>query len=183
VTQGPSVIACFDPVNGTCPTGCAACVCTAPTTPIATPAGDRPISELHVGDLVYSMDRGQLALVPIARVHREPVTSTHRMVELRLAHGVSLLVSPSHPTADGRTFGALAAGDRLDGVPVAGARLVGYDQPFTYDILPASDSGTYFAGGVLIGSTLARSQGGGQLTERSAGSLRRASIAPGGFGR
>ena len=29
-------------------------------------------------------------------------------------------------------------------------------QPFTYDILPDSDSGTYFAGGTLIGSTLCK---------------------------
>lgn len=35
VTLGPSVIGCFDPVDGTCPTGCAACVCAAPSTPIA----------------------------------------------------------------------------------------------------------------------------------------------------
>jgi hypothetical protein len=176
VTQGPSYTACFDPVGGTCPTGCAACVCTAPTTPIATPAGDRPIAELRAGDLVYSIDRGRLVAVPIARVHREPVTSTHRMVELRLAHGVTLLVSPSHPTADGRVFGDLAAGDRLDGVAVVGARTVGYDQPFTYDILPASDTGAYFAGGVLIGSTLARSDGIGTASPRSPATERRASF-------
>ena len=32
---------------------------------------------------------------------------------------------------------------------------VPYRHEYTYDILPASDSGTYFAGGVLVGSTLA----------------------------
>ena len=32
---------------------------------------------------------------------------------------------------------------------------IAYDQPFTYDILPDSDSGAYFAASVLIGSTLA----------------------------
>jgi hypothetical protein len=151
-------------------------VCAAPTTPIATPAGDRPISELRVGDLVYSIDHGRLVAVPIARVHREPVTSAHRMVELRLAHGATLVVSPGHPTADGRRFSDLAAGARLDGVAVLGARLVGYDQPFTYDILPASDTGAYFAGGVLIGSTLARSEGVGELSPLAGVSERRASL-------
>jgi hypothetical protein len=34
---------------------------------------------------------------------------------------------------------------------VIGARLVDYEQPFTYDILPDSDWGSYFAGGTLIG--------------------------------
>jgi hypothetical protein len=180
--MGVSVTGCFDPVNGTCPIGCAACTCAAPTTPIATPAGDRPIADLKVGDLVYSIDHGRLALVPIANVHREPVTSAHRMVELRLDHGATLLVSPQHPTADGRSFGALAAGDRLDGVPVIGARLVAYDQPFTYDILPASDSGTYFAGGVLIGSTLAGSRSESTTSLGRPGSLRRASLASGATG-
>lgn len=30
-----------------------------------------------------------------------------------------------------------------------------YRHAFTYDILPASDTGAYFAGGALVGSTLA----------------------------
>ena len=177
--MGPSVLGCFEPVGGTCPTGCAACVCAAPATPIATPRGDRPIAALKVGDLVYSMDHGTLAAVPIARVHREPVTAAHRMVEVRLAEGTILRISPRHPTADGRQFGDLAAGDRLDGIPVLGATLVAYDDPYTYDILPASDSGTYFAGGALIGSTLARSARAAPMSAGPAASARRASIAPG----
>jgi hypothetical protein len=178
VNMGVSVIGCFDPVDGTCPTGCAACTCAAPSTPIATPSGDRPISEIKVGDLVYSVDRGRLAIVPVARVHREPVTAAHRMVELRLGHA-TLLLSPGHPTADGRTFGALTAGDRLDGAPVLGARLVRYDQPFTYDILPASDTGTYLAGGVLVGSTLAPARRGGELSDVAGEPGRRASLTSG----
>jgi hypothetical protein len=171
-----TVTACFEPVNGSCPTGCAACACAAPTTPIATPAGDRPIADLKVGDLVYSIDRGSLAVVPISLVHREPVTGAHRMVELRLAHGAPLRISPNHPTADGRRFGDLAAGDFVDGVRVVAARLVDYDQPFTYDILPASDSGTYFAGGALIGSTLAAPPRETAMRVPSPASLRRASV-------
>jgi hypothetical protein len=174
--MGVSVIGCFDPVDGTCPTGCAACACAAPSTPIATPAGDRPISEIKVGDLVYSVDRGRLAVVPVASVHRQSVSSAHRMVELRLA-STTLLLSPGHPTADGRTFGALAAGDRLDGVAVLGARLIRYDQPFTYDILPASDTGTYLVGGVLIGSTLAPARRGGEMSDLANEPGRRASLA------
>jgi len=154
VTLGPTTTGCFEPVNGTCPTGCANCNCAAPATPIATPTGDRPIADLKVGDLVYSVDHGSLAVVPIKLVHRQPVTGSHRVVEVKLAHGATLRISPRHPTADGRRFADLAAGDLVDGVRVIGVRLVDYDQPFTYDILPDSDSGTYFAGGTLIGSTL-----------------------------
>lgn len=155
VTLGPSVTACFDRVNGTCPMGCNACVCAAPTTPIATPSGARPISELAVGDLVYSIHQGRLSTVPLVEVHRQPVTGVHRMVEVVLEHGVTLHISPRHPTADGRLFADLTNDDTLDGVGVARASLVSYGEPYTYDILPDSDSASYFAGGVLIGSTLA----------------------------
>jgi hypothetical protein len=174
--MGPTITGCFEPVNGTCPTGCAACACAAPTTPIATPAGDRPIAELRVGDLVYSMNRGELALVPIKLVHRQPVTGAHRVVELRLVHGATLRISPRHPTADGRHLGDLAAGDFVDGVRVTSARLVDYGEPFTYDILPDSDSGAYFAGGVMIGSTLAAGPGEATMSASPVGSGRRASL-------
>ena len=179
VTLGPTVTGCFEPVNGTCPTGCADCVCASPTTPVATPVGDRPIADLEVGDLVYSIDHGSLAVVPIKRVHRQPVTGSHRVVELKLAHGATLKISPRHPTADGRHFADLGAGDVVDGVRVLGARLVDYDLPFTYDILPDSDSGTYFAGGTLIGSTLSPRFGDFSMsTTTAATSVRRASLAP-----
>jgi hypothetical protein len=155
VTLGPSVLGCFDPVDGTCPTGCAACACAAPSTPIATPLGERPIAELKVGDWVYSVVHGQIRPVPIKRINRQAVSPTHAMVQVRLATGRVLTISPLHPTADGRSFRDLARGQRLDGVAIVEARAVAYDQPFTYDILPDSDSGAYFAAGVLIGSTLA----------------------------
>jgi hypothetical protein len=177
--MGPTFTGCFEPVNGSCPTGCAACQCAAPTTPIATPVGDRPIADLKTGDLVYSIDRGSLAVVPIKLVHRQPVTGSHRVVELQLAHGATLRISPRHPTADGRHFADLAPGDLVDGVRVIGTRLVDYDQPFTYDILPDSDSGAYFAGGTLIGSTLAHRFGELNMSAPfAAGSIRRASLAP-----
>jgi hypothetical protein len=175
VTVGPTVTGCFEPVNGTCPTGCSGCACAAPTTPIATPAGDRPIADLEVGDLVYSIEHGTLVVVPIKQVHRQPVAGTHRVVELKLAHGATLRISPRHPTADGRQFSNLAAGDLIDGVRVLVARLVDYDQPFTYDILPDSDSGAYFAGGVLIGSTLAAQSRDAIMTHGALGPSRRAS--------
>lgn len=179
IEVGPSTIQCANPVNGSCPQGCiSGCPCTAPTTPVATPSGARPISDLRVGDLVYSMDRGALAVVPIKLVHRTSVSPAHEVVELRLAHGVVLHVTPNHPTADGRTFGDLTAGDRLDGVPVVSARVVSYGGSFTHDILPDSDSGTYVAGGVLIGSALAAPLGshftGVDMTRPG----RRASLAP-----
>jgi len=72
-----------------------------------------------------------------------------------LDSGAVLEISPGHPTADGRTFGDLAASSRLDDQHrVVSAAIVPYDHDATYDILPASDTGTYYAAGTLIGSTL-----------------------------
>ena len=131
-------------------------MCADPETPIATPTGDRPIASLRTGDLVYSIDRGQLVVVPIVRTQRTSVTR-HHVMRLTLQSGSVLQITPGHPTADGRRFEALAGGDRLDGIEITAAELVPYRHDATYDILPDSDTGAYFAGGVLIGSTLAES--------------------------
>jgi hypothetical protein len=88
-------------------------------------------------------------------VRRVPARD-HAVVRLRVETGAVLEISGAHPTADGRTIGDLRRGDTVDGASVLEATLVPYAYDATYDILPASDSGTYFAGGVLIGSTLAK---------------------------
>ena len=51
-------------------------------------------------------------------------------------------------------FADLNSADELGGVPVVEAQLIDYEHAFTHDILPASSTGTYFAAGVPIGSTL-----------------------------
>jgi hypothetical protein len=147
------VPACTAPVNGTCPGGCTACVCASPDTPIATPGGDRPIADLSAGDLVYSVDHGAVVAVPVLRTNRTPVHD-HHVVRVTLATGAVLEVSPRHPTADGRTFGDLYAGGKLDGVTIAAVETIPYAHPFTYDILPASETHAYYAGGALIGTTM-----------------------------
>jgi len=135
--------------------GCAPlCVCASPDTPIATPAGNKPIASLKVGDLVYSVDHGKMTTVPIVRTNRSPV-SGHSVVRVVLEGGSALEISALHPTVDGRNFGVLRPGDQLDGVRIVSATMIPYSHDATYDILPDSDTGAYFAGGVLVGSTLA----------------------------
>lgn len=85
-------------------------------------------------------------------------------MRVELTNGSVLEISAPHPTADGRTFGELRTNDLLGGVRIGRVVVVPYEHAFTYDILPASDSGTYYAGGVLIGSTL----GGEALSSRGA---------------
>jgi hypothetical protein len=157
VTLGPTVLLCHTPteVEPTCPPGCPTCDCAAPDTPIATPAGERPIASLRVGDLVYSVDHDAIVAVPLRRVHRQAVEH-HHVMRVRLATGALLQLSPGHPTADGAVFGDLRPGSALDGVSIVEAELVRYELPYTHDILPDSDTGAYFAAGVLVGSTLAR---------------------------
>lgn len=129
------------------------CTCAAPWTPIETPDGPRPISELQVGDLVYSVDHGARIAVPIARTIRRAVVH-HAVVRIALANGAVLEISGRHPTADGRALDSLQPGDRLGDALIVSVETVPYEQPFTYDILPASDTGAYFAAGALVGSTL-----------------------------
>jgi len=142
--------------HGTCDPGCPACVCASPDTPIATPGGDRPIADLAVGDLVYSVDGGVVKVVPIVAVNRVRVEG-HHVVRLGLSNGSVLEISARHPTADGSSFGDLRVGDDLHGVTVTEVATVPYLHEQTYDILPGSDSGAYFAGGALVGSTLKKS--------------------------
>src|SRR5262249_13354737 len=108
-----------------------------------------------VGDLVYSVDHDALRAVPVLATRRT-LASQHHVMRVVLATGRVLEISPKHPTADGRTFAGLHAGDHVDGVAVLSTELVPFAHAFTVDILPASNTGTYVAGGVVIGSTLHR---------------------------
>lgn len=154
VNIGPSITGCFPPENGTCPKGCPECVCASPDTPIATPSGPRPIASLRAGDLVYSMHHGQRVAVPLRSTQRVKAKA-HHVIQVELETGATLRISAPHPTADGRTFGDLTAGGVLGGVRIQRVTVVPYPHAATFDILPESDSGTYFAAGVLIGSTMA----------------------------
>ena len=139
-------------ITNSCQTGSGG-VCASPNTPIATPLGERPIAHLHVGDLVFSVDGNSVRPVKVARVRRQLVYN-HRVVRITTAEGRVLEISAPHPTADGRTFGDLRPTDLLDGHTLQSVDVVAYTHEYTYDILPESDSGLYFAAGMLIGSTL-----------------------------
>lgn len=149
------VLSCQDPslYDGTCPPANPLIVCASPDTPIATPGGSLAIATLRVGDHVLSVDHGRVVDVPIVSVGRR-LARHHSVVHVELSTGAVLEISAPHPTADGRTFGDLRAGDTLSGARVEQVAIVPYGSAYTYDILPASDSGTYFAAGALIGSTL-----------------------------
>ncbi len=148
-----------DPSTGGCmpcacemqPGGCP--ICNSPDTLILTPDGEREIAELREGDLVLSVHQGAVIAVPVLRTRNVEVFN-HAVVRLMLDNGARIEVSGSHPTADGLRLDSLMPGDALGDVRVLSVEMVPYTHDRTYDILPASDTGTYFAGGALLGSTL-----------------------------
>jgi hypothetical protein len=73
-----------------------------------------------------------------------------------LADGRELFASPGHPLADGRALGAVTTGDQVDGATVVSATRVPYGYGRTFDLLPAGPTGTYWADGIALGSTLRR---------------------------
>ncbi len=134
--------------------GCAwGAVCASPDTMVATPDGERPISDLRMGDLVLSVDHGALRVVPLRATQRVPVLA-HHVVRITLSSGRVVEMSEGHPTAEGVPFRALAPGMRLGDATIASLELVPYEYDATYDILPASDTGTYVAAGALVGTTM-----------------------------
>jgi len=129
-------------------------ICLPAGTRIATPRGDVPVEDVHVGLVIWSRDAvGRPVPARVARVGSTPVFG-HRLVRLRLADGRVVTASAGHPAADGRALGDLGAGAQLDGSKVVSSTTVPYPGDRTYDLRPDSASGVYFADGVALGSTL-----------------------------
>jgi len=130
-------------------------ICLAASTMIATPDGAVRVTDLRAGAVVWSQDAaGRRVAEPVMEVGSMEAPEGHRMVHLALADGRELYASPGHRTADGRLLGALKTGDPLDGSTVALWELVPYAGSRTYDLLPAGATGFYWAGGILLASTL-----------------------------
>jgi hypothetical protein len=71
-----------------------------------------------------------------------------------ISDGRTLDVSPGHRLPDGRRLGDLRPGDRVDGATVVSTALQGYDGGAIFDLLPSGPTGTYWANGILLASTL-----------------------------
>lgn len=137
----------------TCP------ICLAGGTLIDTPDGPRPVEDLRLGTLVWTVDNaGKRVAQPVIRLGKTIVPSNHRVVRLVLEDGRQLWVSPGHPTVDGGQVGQLKSGDILSGdihgAQIRSAEWVLYPARATYDLLPAGDTGFYWANGILLASSL-----------------------------
>ncbi len=137
------------PGFATCP------ICLAVHTRIDTPNGPMLVEDIQTGDVVWTLNASGLRVAaPVVQVLRVPVSAGHLLVHVVLADGRELWASPGHPTADGRVLADLRPDDWLDGSRVVRADAIPYDGAATYDILPAGSTGTYWADGILMGSTL-----------------------------
>jgi hypothetical protein len=130
-------------------------ICLAATTLIATPNGEVLVTDVRPGMLVWTATPdGRRIAARVMEAGSTAVPAGHLMVRLALADGRVLLASPGHRAADGRPLGTLAPGDRLDGSTIVRWELVPYGSDRTYDLLPAGPTGTYWANGILLASTL-----------------------------
>jgi hypothetical protein len=129
--------------------------CLPPGAHIATPSGDVDAEAITLGMLVWTLAAdGRRVAAPVLRMSRVPVLGPHVMVQLRLADGRTVKASPEHPMAGGAPLGGVLAGALYDGARVLSVDRVTYEGPFTVDLLPAGETGIYWADGVPLGSTL-----------------------------
>jgi hypothetical protein len=137
------------PRLGGCP------ICLEAGTRIATPGGDRPLVLIRPGDTVWTTDTtGHRVTSPVERVVRRATSGPHLMLQLALSDGRVLVAAGAHPAADGTYLRQLHAGQLYDGATIASIGWTPSTAPATYDILPAGPTGTYWANGILVGSTL-----------------------------
>jgi hypothetical protein len=130
-------------------------ICLSGDTLIDTPGGQVAVRDLAPGMPVWTAGPdGTRQAGVVVRTGSVPTPFGHLFIRVTLADGRSVLVSAGHPTADGRKVGDLAPGDQLDGSSVVAAEPVDTDVAATYDLLPSGPTGTYWANGIRLGSTL-----------------------------
>ena len=130
-------------------------ICLSADTQIDTPDGKINVKDIQDGATVLSVDNNQDVIQSkIIKINKVFVGNAHRMIDLKMSDGRELFVSPNHPTYDGRVIANLKVGETYDGSTVESIELVPYKYQYTYDILPDSFTGDYFANGILVGSTL-----------------------------
>lgn len=132
--------------------------CLSYNTLISTPDGCIQVTDLRPGMSVYTIDiDGNKTIMPIELVSKVTVPDSHVICHLMLSDGREVFVSGGHPTADGRLISDLIPGDMIDGAKLVSVENVRYNGSYTYDLLPAGDTGYYWANGILLGSTLSPS--------------------------
>ncbi|MHB8602597.1 MAG: Hint domain-containing protein [Nitrosotalea sp.] len=149
ISHGTATFLKKENLNKICP------ICLSENTVIDTPNGPVNIKNLKTGMAVLTQDSsGHMQTGTILKTGRTMTPPGHVMVHVVLSDTRELYASQNHPTADGRFFGELQAGDNLDGSKIKSVERVPYNGTFTYDILPSGQTGFYYADKILVASTL-----------------------------
>jgi len=137
------------------PGGCP--ICLEPGTRIATPGGEVSVALIRPGDMVWTTDAvGNRVAAPVEQVTSRATPGPHLMLRLALSDGRVLVAAGAHPAADGTFLRQLRVGRPYDGATIAAVDWVQSTASMTFDLLPAGPTGTYWANGILVGSTLKR---------------------------
>jgi hypothetical protein len=147
--SGTVTVASRTPARMQCP------ICLAAATLIDTPAGPVRVTDLKLGESVWTVAAdGTRVAGTVTALGSVAFPLGHDAVRLQLSDGRAVTASAGHPTTDGRTLGALLPGDSYDGAIVTAATRVRLTDGATYDLLPSGPTGEYWADGVLLLSTL-----------------------------
>jgi hypothetical protein len=133
----------------TCP------ICLSVGTLINTLGGPVPVEQLKAGMSIWTVDEfGQRVAGTIIDVSSTRVPAIFQLIRITMDDGRVVTASPGHPTAEGRALGNYQAGEILDGAVITKVEHVTYCNGVTYDVLPSSPTGLYWANGILLKSTL-----------------------------
>ncbi len=130
-------------------------ICLASNTMISTPNGETNVRNITVGTFVWSVDgKGNKIVSKVIKIGNSLVPTNHEVFHLVLSDQRQVWVSPNHSTTTNKTVQDLIIGERYDGARIVSKDLRPYWDTRTYDILPDSVTGFYFANDVPMGSTL-----------------------------
>jgi hypothetical protein len=130
-------------------------ICLARGTLIDTPDGPVAVEELRLGDPIWTMDgRGRRVAGTVIALGSTPAPAGHEVIRLELADARVVTASPGHPLADGRQLATVRVGDLVDGSAVIASTRIPYAGDATFDLVASGPTGTYFAGGIPLGTTL-----------------------------
>lgn len=131
-------------------------ICLPEDTRIDTPDGERWITELAVGDPIWTLDGdGNRVRATVIYVGSTPIVAGHTIMRITLADGRVVRASAGHPDAEGAQIGGLVTGMPMSGSTIVEVERIPYDGARTHDVLPSGASGVYWADGVAVQSSFA----------------------------